>query len=95
MVLSSSYAFAHYLRTLNDAPQVCYCHSPLRFAWSMTEAYQSIWSSSSFGDLGFRSLAAMMRRRDRKAAGRVDRYPSRSRPTPPIRSPGSTAAPRR
>lgn len=78
VVLSSSYAFAHYLRTLNDAPQVCYCHSPLRFAWSMTEAYQSIWSSSSFGDLGFRSLAAMMRRSDRKAAGRVDRYLTQS-----------------
>lgn len=78
VVLSSSYAFAHYLRTLNDAPQVCYCHSPLRFAWSMTEAYQSIWSSSSIGDVGFRSLAAMMRRSDRKAAARVDRYLTQS-----------------
>ncbi len=78
MILSSSYAFAHYLRTLNDAPQVCYCHSPLRFAWSMTEAYQSIWSSNSAGDVGFRSLAAMMRRSDRKAARRVDRYLTQS-----------------
>lgn len=78
VILSSSYAFAHYLRTLNDAPQVCYCHSPLRFAWSMTEAYQSIWSSNSLGDLGFRSLAAMMRRSDRKAAQRVDRYLTQS-----------------
>jgi glycosyltransferase involved in cell wall biosynthesis len=78
VILSSSYAFAHQLRTLNDAPQVCYCHSPLRFAWSMTDAYQSIWSSNSLGDVGFRSLAAAMRRSDRKAAQRVDRYLTQS-----------------
>jgi hypothetical protein len=39
VVLSSSYAFAHRLRARNDAPRVCYCHSPLRFAWTMTEHY--------------------------------------------------------
>ncbi|MDQ8043770.1 MAG: glycosyltransferase [Solirubrobacteraceae bacterium] len=78
VVLSSSYAFAHYMRTKNDAPQVCYCHSPLRFAWSMQEDYQSIWSSNSLGDVGFRSLAAAMRRTDRKAAAKVDRYLTQS-----------------
>jgi glycosyltransferase involved in cell wall biosynthesis len=78
VVLSSSYAFAHYMRTENDAPQVCYCHSPLRFAWSMQDDYQSIWSSNSVGDVGFRSLAAAMRRTDRKAASKVSRYLTQS-----------------
>lgn len=78
VVLSSSYAFAHYVRTKNDAPQVCYCHSPLRFAWSMQEDYQSIWSSNSIGDVGFRSLASAMRRTDRKAASKVNRYLTQS-----------------
>lgn len=78
VVLSSSYAFAHYMRTKNDAPQVCYCHSPLRFAWSMQDDYQSIWSSNSAGDVGFRALAATMRRSDRHAARRVDRYLTQS-----------------
>lgn len=78
VVLSSSYAFAHYLRTKNDAPQVCYCHSPLRFAWSMTDAYQSIWSSSSAGDVGFRAVAAAMRRTDKRAARRVSKYLTQS-----------------
>ena len=78
VVLSSSYAFAHYMRTKNDAPQVCYCHSPLRFAWSMTEDYQSIWSSNSAGDVGFRSLAAAMRVTDKRAARRVRRYHTQS-----------------
>ena len=78
VVLSSSYAFAHYFRTKNDAPQVCYCHSPLRFAWSMTDAYQSIWSSNSAGDVGFRAVAAAMRRTDKRAARRVERYLTQS-----------------
>jgi glycosyltransferase involved in cell wall biosynthesis len=78
VVLSSSYAFAHYMRTKNDAPQVCYCHSPLRFAWSMQEDYQSIWASNTIGDVGFRALAATMRRTDRKAAARVSEYLTQS-----------------
>ncbi|MBJ7471356.1 MAG: glycosyltransferase [Solirubrobacteraceae bacterium] len=78
VVLSSSYAFAHYFRTKNDAPQVCYCHSPLRFAWSMTDAYQSIWSSSSAGDVGFRAVASAMRWTDKRAASRVQRYLTQS-----------------
>ncbi len=78
VVLSSSYAFAHYMRTKNDAPQVCYCHSPLRFAWSMQDAYQSIWSSNSAGDVGFRAVAAGMRWTDKRAARRVSRYLTQS-----------------
>ncbi len=78
VVLSSSYAFAHYFQTKNDAPQVCYCHSPLRFAWSMQDAYQSIWSSNSAGDVGFRAVAAAMRRTDKRAARRVKRYLTQS-----------------
>lgn len=78
VVLSSSYAFAHHMRTVNDAPQVCYCHSPLRFAWSMTEAYGSMWCSRSAGEVAFRALAAMMRRSDRRAAQRVTRYLTQS-----------------
>ena len=74
IILSSSYAFVHHLRTSNDAPQVCYCHSPLRFAWSMTDAYESTWSSGYASGIAFRPLAAMMRRGDRRAAARVDRY---------------------
>jgi glycosyltransferase involved in cell wall biosynthesis len=44
----------------------------------MTEQYQSIWSSNSIGDVAFRSLAAMMRRTDVKAAARVGTYLTQS-----------------
>ncbi len=44
VLLTSSYAFAHAFRTRNEAPHLCYCYSPLRFAWSMTDEYaDELW----------------------------------------------------
>jgi glycosyltransferase involved in cell wall biosynthesis len=75
VLLSSSYAYAHRLRTRNDAPQVCYCHSPLRFAWSMTDSYRSDRAGTR-APLGvaFEAFAAAMRRSDRRSSRRVARY---------------------
>jgi glycosyltransferase involved in cell wall biosynthesis len=73
VLLTSSYAFAHGFATRNDAPQVCYCYSPLRFAWSMTDAY----GRTLGGQLtrhALQAFAAFMRRADRKAAKRVTTY---------------------
>lgn len=78
VVLSSSYAFAHRLRSINDAPRVCYCHSPLRFAWSMTEGYREEWASLPGTGRAFECLAAAMRRSDRRSAQAVDRYLTQS-----------------
>lgn len=79
VLLTSSYAFAHGFATENDAPQVCYCHSPLRFAWTMTEGYQGRLASGRVGAIAFRALAAGMRAADRRAAKRVTRYVANSR----------------
>jgi glycosyltransferase involved in cell wall biosynthesis len=79
VILSSSYAFAHLFRTRNDAPQVCYCHSPLRFAWSMTDSYEEEKASQhAAARAAFRAMAAHNRRVDRKAAGRVHTYLTQS-----------------
>jgi glycosyltransferase involved in cell wall biosynthesis len=56
------------------APVVCYCHSPLRFAWSMTDDYRRIWARGELRALAFHALAARIRRSDRRAAGRVQSY---------------------
>jgi glycosyltransferase involved in cell wall biosynthesis len=74
VLLTSSYAFAHRLRTSNDAPQVCYCHSPLRFAWTMQDDYRAEWTRSRAGEATFDTLAAALRRSDQRSSGRVDRY---------------------
>jgi glycosyltransferase involved in cell wall biosynthesis len=79
LLITSSYAFVHGLRTENDAPQLCYCYSPLRFAWSMTDEYAGGVAGGRIGDVAIRSLAAVMRAADRRAAKRVTTYVAESR----------------
>jgi glycosyltransferase involved in cell wall biosynthesis len=71
LLLTSSFAFAHHFRTNNAAPQLCYCYSPLRFAWSMTADYEVELGVAArlagIAAAGFRSV-------DRRAAKRVTRY---------------------
>lgn len=74
VLLTSSYAFALRFRTPNRAPQVCYCHSPLRFAWSMTDDYSARHSRGPVTAAAFAALARGMRRADRQAADRVDTF---------------------
>lgn len=78
VVLSSSYAFAHRLRSRNDAPRVCYCHSPLRFAWSMTDDYRDERAHSSLSARAFDLFAAQMRRSDRRSAQAIVEYMTQS-----------------
>jgi glycosyltransferase involved in cell wall biosynthesis len=78
VVLSSGYAFAHRLRSANDAPRVCYCHSPLRFAWSMTESYREERAGSEAAGRAFDVLAAAMRRSDRRSAQPIHEYLTQS-----------------
>jgi glycosyltransferase involved in cell wall biosynthesis len=78
VVLSSSYAFAHRLRSRNDAPRVCYCHSPLRFAWSMTEDYREERAKNPLSGRAFDLLAAAVRRSDRRSAQEIESYLTQS-----------------
>jgi len=78
VVLSSSYAFAHRLRSENDAPRVCYCHSPLRFAWSMTDSYREERARGRLAGRAFDLLAAGVRRSDRRSAQEIRSYLTQS-----------------
>jgi glycosyltransferase involved in cell wall biosynthesis len=78
VVLSSSYAFAHRLRSRNDAPRACYCHSALRFAWSMTESYKEERAGNPLTRTAFEALAATMRRSDRRSAQPIREYMTQS-----------------
>jgi len=78
VVLSSSYAFAHRLRSRSDARRVCYCHGPLRFAWSMTENYQREWAPGNVRGPMFKMFAAAMRRSDWRSAQGLDAYLTQS-----------------
>jgi glycosyltransferase involved in cell wall biosynthesis len=77
VVLSSSYGFAHRFR--HSAPaHLCYCHSPLRFAWSMRGDYRSRWASGGASRLAFDALAAGLRRSDRRSASRPNAFVTQS-----------------
>lgn len=78
VLLTSSYAFALRFRTANDAPQVCYCHSPLRFAWTMTDNYRSERARGRLDGRAFDALAWAMRRSDGRTATRVSRFLTQS-----------------
>jgi glycosyltransferase involved in cell wall biosynthesis len=78
ILLTSSYAFAHRLRTANHAPQVCYLHSPLRFAWSQTDSYQQTWAPGRLRGAAFERLARRMRSSDLEASRRVGVYLTQS-----------------
>jgi glycosyltransferase involved in cell wall biosynthesis len=73
VLLTSSYGFAHGFETRNRAPQACYCYSPLRFAWSMTEAYGQALALP-LARHALKAFAAYMRAVDRRASQRVTRY---------------------
>lgn len=77
-LLTSSYAFALRFRTRDDAPQVCYCHSPLRFAWTMTQGYRSDRARGRLSAATFDLLASTMRRSDRRASARVSSFLTQS-----------------
>jgi glycosyltransferase involved in cell wall biosynthesis len=78
ILLTSSYAFAHRLRTVDHAPQVCYLHSPLRFAWSMTDSYERTWAPGRVRAAAFRRLARHMRDSDLEASRGVGVYLTQS-----------------
>jgi glycosyltransferase involved in cell wall biosynthesis len=78
VVISSSYAYAHRMRPPGASRAICYCHSPLRFAWSMTDHYRELWAPRGARARLFDLMAGALRRGDRAAALAVDRYLTQS-----------------
>lgn len=74
LVLSSSGAFSHGVLTGSQCKHVCYCHSPMRYAWDYTHKY--------FGDHGMSSVVKSLsapfmkglREWDQIASDRPDLY---------------------
>jgi glycosyltransferase involved in cell wall biosynthesis len=58
LVISSSFAFAKGAVTRPDAHHVCYCHTPMRFAWS----YDSYVEREDFGPIVRQLLPPLVRR---------------------------------
>lgn len=72
VVLSSSSAFAHGVRQRRDAIHVCYCYTPLRYAWFEQE--RALAEIPPYLRPLLRATLAYCRSWDRRVSRRVTRY---------------------
>ena len=74
VVVSSSTAFGHRIRPRRDAVHLCYCNTPPAFLYR-----GEYFATARLTGLALAPALAWMRRSDRRAAIRVDRYIANSR----------------
>ena len=74
LVVSLSHCVAKSVRVAEGVPHVCYCFTPMRYAWDQFDAY---FGARQVGSAASRLLQPVLRslaRWDAATAGRVDRY---------------------
>ncbi|HLP90173.1 MAG TPA: glycosyltransferase [Nostocaceae cyanobacterium] len=82
IILSSSHAVAKGILTTPDQLHICYCHSPMRYAWDLTFDYLN-HSKLGNGAIGWitRYLLHRLRQWDVLSANRVDYFIANSKHT--------------
>jgi glycosyltransferase involved in cell wall biosynthesis len=80
LIVSSSHAVAKGVRRGSGQLHLCYCHTPMRYAWDLRDEYLHLGGL----DRGLSKVAAYavvdrLRRWDARTAGRVDRFVANSR----------------
>jgi glycosyltransferase involved in cell wall biosynthesis len=78
VVISSSHCVAKSVITRPDAVHVCYCHTPMRYAWDQFDAYFGPERVGPIGRTLLRGVMARLARWDRATAGRATRYVTNS-----------------
>lgn len=77
LVLSSSSAFAHWVRPDEGATHVCYCYTPFRYAWC--ERRTALAEAPAMVRPVLRTVLDAIRRRDRQLANRPTHFVAISR----------------
>ena len=78
LVISSSHCAAKSVLVPGRTAHVCYCHSPLRYAWDQFEAYFGEARVGRAASAVLRRVMAGLARWDRATADRPDRYVANS-----------------
>jgi glycosyltransferase involved in cell wall biosynthesis len=78
LVLSSSHCVAKGVRTLSGTPHVCYCHTPMRYAWDLYDSYFGPGRAAPPVRLAARMVAPGLRRWDVQTARRVTAFAANS-----------------
>ena len=74
LVISSSHCAAKSVIRRASATHICYCHSPMRYAWDQFEAYFGPAQVGRVKSRLLRPVLAHLARWDAATAGRVDRF---------------------
>ena len=74
LVISSSHCAAKSVIRGASATHVCYCHSPMRYAWDQFDSYFGVAQVGKVRSRLLRPVMAHLARWDAATAGRVDRF---------------------
>ncbi len=75
LVFSTDASLIKGVRVPDGVPHVCYCHSPPRYLWDLTETYLNRTTDlTRVGKLVFNAVIPRLRRFDKAAARRVTRF---------------------
>jgi glycosyltransferase involved in cell wall biosynthesis len=81
LVLSSSHAIGKGIIPPSTATHICYCHTPMRYAWEMEEDYLRAFRIPKMLRSKARNALARLRRWDMTTANRVDHFIANSTTT--------------
>ena len=76
LVVSLSHCVAKMIRPPEGVPHVCYCFTPMRYAWEGRDAYLANWSDRPIRKAMAGALLDRLRRVDRASASRVSHFVS-------------------
>jgi glycosyltransferase involved in cell wall biosynthesis len=79
LIISSSHCAVKSVLRPASAVHVCYCHSPMRYAWDQFDQYFGPRQVGATASRVLRPIMAGLARWDAATAGRVDRYVANSR----------------
>ncbi|MCE9602056.1 MAG: glycosyltransferase [Gemmatimonadetes bacterium] len=74
LIISSNHAVAKGVRVREGQFHLCYCHSPMRYAWDMRDDYLADHGITGLNALAARVLLRRIRDWDRSSAAGVDRF---------------------
>ena len=74
LVISSSNAYAHGILTPSNSTHLCYCHSPMRYAWDYTHEYRGEQKVGTGRRFAIDKLIHNVRFWDQISSDRVDKY---------------------
>jgi glycosyltransferase involved in cell wall biosynthesis len=76
-VLSFSHCVAKNVRVPKGVPHICYCHTPMRYAWDMRKEYLSAYKGSKRWAIGL--LLDYLKHWDKNTASRVTHFIANSK----------------